>query len=639
MIGGVKRSFSLEIYNPSLGTILTATFLALSIIFLYFVKNIYLFTILSSLAIYTTLLTVLSFKYRNSDMVDVMASLIERAKVIESPDLWLSQAKWYTLLGFPLVAIVSIFIYVFTGNPYYGLASAALSPLTIFYPWVKTYEIRNNISSQMSKELPILALMMWSMSQLGIGVIKMIEQLKREKDTLPESSREFEKIYRDFVVFSMQPDDAVMREAIDHPSTIFERILSGSVSISKIGGSLSSYLDRMTVEVMDFLRDKWERFGKVASSMSELSLLFLLMLPMLAIWFAIVQNNPIYGADSIAFFMYPLLGIGLILYLVFQSPPEDVKIKGNLFWGLFLGGGTFAGIFLLENFLRFSVQLWMLFLFPVMVFTAVYGYPIYRRMKWKNEADEKMPIFLRSVAEHIRSTGDNLYTALTKLRGNKAFGREINRMIDSYLSEAVTVGQVYPDSDSWLAKTVFRSLIDMDRQGVLRYDVLRRLSEIGDAYYDALQKKKESLYAFLGSTVLAPALLAGIIVLTVYVMVTISSLVQVPDLQSTIQTASAQGFSVSLGGLTGILTFFQAFTHIGNVLEQMLPTLEFMIAETGVIFGILYAKAYDSTAKSTFRVFQVSIVALASILAMELSLFYILHINPFQLGNLLTLLS
>jgi hypothetical protein len=50
-----------------------------------------------------------------------------------------------------------------------------------------------------------------------------------------------------------------------------------------------------------------------------------------------------------------------------------------------------------------------------------------------------------------------------------------------------------------------------------------------------------------------------------------------------------------------------------------------MIAETGVIFGLLYAKAADGTVKNTFRVFQVSIVAVISIIAMQIALTYVTH--------------
>jgi hypothetical protein len=87
---------------------------------------------------------------------------------------------------------------------------------------------------------------------------------------------------------------------------------------------------------------------------------------------------------------------------------------------------------------------------------------------------------------------------------------------------------------------------------------------------------------------------------------------------------SANGIAIP-SGITGLLNFFTAFINIGNEVNEMLPTLELMITETGVIFGLLYAKAADGTVKNTFRVFQVSIVAVISIIVMQIALTYVTH--------------
>ncbi|MFP3226779.1 MAG: secretion system protein, partial [Sulfolobaceae archaeon] len=74
---------------------------------------------------------------------------------------------------------------------------------------------------------------------------------------------------------------------------------------------------------------------------------------------------------------------------------------------------------------------------------------------------------------------------------------------------------------------------------------------------------------------------------------------------------------ITFADFTNLLNFFLTFINIGNYSYQMLPSLELMIAETSVIFGILLAKASDGTIKSTFRIFQVSMIGVVSIIVVQ----------------------
>jgi hypothetical protein len=328
--------------------------------------------------------------------------------------------------------------------------------------------------------------------------------------------------------------------------------------------------------------------------------------------------------------MVPLLGFVLYMYLALSAPPEDVKINGDIKKG---GIALAISMILLAVLTIFGILsprglfLWIYFEMPVMAFSFFYGYPAHQRIKAKNEAEEKLPIFVRSVAELIRSTGGNFFNALRKLQEGDllsstlvkaTFGKLIDDMISRYVLSMITTGNFNPRTDSWILNTVFRNLMEMDRLGVLRYNIFTRLAEITDAYYDVIMAKKRSLYMFVGAAVITPAIMAGVIVMTVYVLQSISGLVQIPNLN----LQSANNIAIP-SGITGLLNYFTAFTNIGNEVNEMLPTLELMIAETGALFGLLYAKAADGTVKNTFRVSQVSIVAVISIIAMQIALTYV----------------
>lgn len=74
------------------------------------------------------------------------------------------------------------------------------------------------------------------------------------------------------------------------------------------------------------------------------------------------------------------------------------------------------------------------------------------------------------------------------------------------------------------------------------------------------------------------------------------------------------------GSSGGSLSVAQSFGNIGTIVREMLPYMELLIVEVGLIFGLLLAKAYDGTARNTYRVFQVLLISVVG--ALILALFF-----------------
>jgi len=235
----------------------------------------------------------------------------------------------------------------------------------------------------------------------------------------------------------------------------------------------------------------------------------------------------------------------------------------------------------------------------------------------KSEVESKMALLVRAVGEHVRTTGDNLYTALSKLKGNKNFGGELNRIIERYLLLSAVSDTPVPEMDSWVGKSIFEIMVKTDKEGVLRYEILRKLSEFADSYYDAVSTKRRSLYMFLGSSIAAPVILVAMIALTFLIMNSIAGLANVPPLQ---QTPGVQ-FPPQL---QGFLQFFSVFQNIGQTIQGTIPAMELAIVEIGIIYGLLLAKGYDGTNQNTFRIFQQLMVSGVSVFLLH---FVITHIS------------
>jgi Flp pilus assembly protein TadB len=584
--------------------------------------NDYVVAAVVALASFAFPILVFHYRLRRSGetLSSAMEKLAAKSKIVELPDVWVKETLQLTYIGIPLALVLGAVLYVGFGNTVYAFIVAVLSLGTYFVPYIRAFDIRNTLNQEVTRELPVVVIVMWGLSQVGYSVQRMIETLSTETDISTAIAREFRKIYRDFTAFRVDPEDAIAAEAADHPSKIFDRLLTGILGISRLGGELSAYLERMAFEVITDLKEQWARFGRAASDMGELSILFMLVLPILAIFFALVEADPVYGVDLIAFFMVPVVGFALYMYVAVQANLSQLRVRGRTGYGI-IGIAVGAVIDALFYIFTGYHPLWLLFEFPVILGSLGYGYPAHRAIRQKEDADNHLPLFSRTVAEHIRSTGDNLSNALMKLRGSRAFGKEINRIISEFLGRQRVVQNyrdAIPETHSWMTRSVFTTMQEMDHEGVLNYRVLTKITEMSDAFYDAEKTRRNGLLVFKSISFIAPALLAPIIGILFWVLYDLSSVAAIP---------SPASFGNTLGyvnGLNGFISFFNAFQNISGIIKEIVPALELMVAEVGVIFGLLYAKAGDGTLRNTFRVFQVSVVASIAIIALEIYIRYVL---------------
>ena len=543
---------------------------------------------------------------RDKALTQLMERLVRDSKVLELPESWARDMVQLYYVGIPLSIIVGLAlaqVYQFAFP-----AGGSIVALTYFLPWVRAMDIRSTLRREVELELPVVTLLLWGLSEVGYDVMRMIATLKDETEDLRAIPREFARIYRDFVGFGMRPDEAVLREVENHPSKLFERVLGGAIAISSVGGDLSVHFSRMANEVLAWLKGSWERYGAAVSNLGELSMLFLLIMPLLGIWFALVQGNASFGVDLIAFFLVPFMGVGLYLYVSLQEPLDRVTARGNVRYGLL---GSAIGLALdVAIYLLGVNDVWLLVALPVLGGSLGYGLQVHRAIMRKNDVDSHMPILVRAIGEHVRTTGDNLYTTVTKLVGNESFGKEINDMLRRYLVLSTSVEEPVPESESWMGKTIFRILVLADREGVLRYEILRKLAEFADSYYDAVMAKRRSLLLFLSSALASPLILVAMIALTYFVLTSISNLVQLPPVQPTPGIQFPAQFQ-------GLIQFFQTFQNVGQLITSMVPGLELTIVEVGIIYGVLLAKGYDGTVRNTFRIFELVMISVVANLVLQ----------------------
>lgn len=543
---------------------------------------------------------------RDKTVVQLMEKLVRDSKVVALPEAWAKEMVQLYYIGIPSsvllgYALAQVYPFAF---PLGGV----IVGLTYFLPWVRAMDLRSSLRREVELELPVVTMLMWGLSEIGYDIMTIIATLKDETDDLKAIPREFAKIYRDFIGFNVRPEEAVLMEIENHPSKLFERVLGGAVTVSSSGGGLSAYFSRMMEEVLVRLKDSWENYGRAVLNLSELTLLFLLLIPLLGVWFALVQGNAAYGVAVVTYFLVPFTGMGLLLYISLQDPLDKVTVKGNTKHGLI---GLAVGLALDVVLFLLSVRdAWILVAIPVLGGSLGYGLSVHRTIMRKYDVESHIQILVRAIGEHVRTTGDNLYNTVKKLIGNKAFGKELNEMLRRYLALSASGGEPVPESGSWMGKAIFKILVLADREGVLKYEMIRRLAQFTDLYYEALLTRKRSLTMFLGSALASPVILVVVLALTYYILISISHLVQIPPVQPTPNVPFIPQY-------WGLVQFLESFEDIGQLFSSMIPGLELAIVEMGVIFGVLLAKGYDGTVRNTFRIFEMVLVSVVANIVLQ----------------------
>ena len=564
---------------------------------------------LSPLLVYLWAPAVHRLMTRDETLVQLMEKLVRDSKVVVPPVNWAEEMVKLYYIGIPLSVLLGFALAQV--YPYAFPLGGVIVGLTYFLPWVRAMDLRSSLRREVELELPIVTMLMWGLSEIGYDIVRIIETLKDETEDLKAIPREFSRIYRNFRVFNVRSEWAVLMEIENHPSKLFERLLDGAVAISSMGGGLSAYFSRMTEEVLVQLKNSWEKYGGAVSNMSELTLLFLLMTPMLGVWFAMAQGNAVYGVDLVTYFLIPLTGLGLFMYLQLQDPLDRVMVKGNTKHGL-IGLAVGLALDVVLSLLLSVRDAWVLVAIPVMGGSLGYGLSVHKAITRKYDVETHMPFLVRAIGEHVRATGDNLTTTVTKLVGTKAFGKGINEMLRRYLSLSSVGADPTPESESWMGKAIFKILVLADREGVLRYEMIRRLAQFTDLYYESILTRKRSLSMLLGSALASPIILIVIIGLTYFIMTSISHIVQLPNLN--LQEMQS---GLPVPAVWGLINLLQPFENVGQLIASMIPGLELAVVEMGVIYGVLLAKGYDGTVKNTFRIFEMVLVSVVANIVLQ----------------------
>jgi flagellar protein FlaJ len=191
-----------------------------------------------------------------------------------------------------------------------------------FYPNIK----KASRASKMKDTLPFATMYLTTMAGTGTPLPEIFKNLG-ETEEYGEVSKEAQKIYRDINTFGMNASKALRESAARSPNEDYEDLMRGMTHTLNTGGSLRTFLDMRSEELMEKYKRRVQEFSENLSLLVEMyitlivvgSIIFISMSAIMSTLsqdispsqIVLIQLITIFGGLPLISFMFILLVDGL----------------------------------------------------------------------------------------------------------------------------------------------------------------------------------------------------------------------------------------------------------------------------------------------------------------------------------------
>jgi len=408
-------------------------------------------------------------------------------------------------LGFlTYLALRDVAIAILASLTSFGIALAA--------PYIIAYANFSSRRGGVEMETPFFALYATLVERTGKSLVTAFERIANQFHVFKRLSIEASILRKMLSFFHYSPIDALQEYARLVPSKLMSRLVSGYVSIVKIGGNTASYLESAYRSMLDEITARWSRYVETASMMGEVILALFMLFPTLLALGAIAFSQAM-SIEMLQLFTYIIAPmIGAALYVVMDSmqpkmPSHPIFTpidKIIAFSGLPLAIATVLALnemgIAIKPEATASIAICVALLPEISLYIA-------RTMEVKY-VERDLPSFLRDIAEFLR-IGYNVPRAITAI----AKTRRYNRFLDSYVSAVSILLQLNIPlqriqqnfvTRSWLFNYVLFVLSDLEHLGALTPTEIERLSNFIETLVQSKENSRKNLTLYVALAVLTP---------------------------------------------------------------------------------------------------------------------------------------
>ncbi|MEM3830624.1 MAG: type II secretion system F family protein [Sulfolobales archaeon] len=438
----------------------------------------------------------------------------------------------------PMIMLIFILAGVFT--------PVLVFSLSLLYPIARISSRRNTLEA----ELPFFVSYAAIMSRGNISLPKVLERFSEIK--LFEGLRREARLFlREVKVFGRDPITALENLAAETPSPLFKDLLMGYVTVLRIGGDLTSYLeskaDDLFTKFSERIKSIIERMGLIIEIYMILAVVLTLSLFVLFVSAGGLQILGVQGGISnmligaYLFIFLPLMSV-ITIFIVHYSQPKQVVILRKTFDGVIIGSilGVVSGLILLiltNGYLYLygvinkvsALGVITSATIPLIVLSGVVWYYYRRETREAKGINEKTTYFLEDVSE-ARRTGLSPERAIIQaMRRDYGSLTPIVRRIGIALSIGMDVSTAIRSSlseiKSRFVRIMFRFLIDSINVGGGSPDVMYSLAKFSRSLSELESRLRGSLRSYVIMPYIAAVLLSisSILFLTMLLQAPIST--------------------------------------------------------------------------------------------------------------------
>ena len=489
----------------------------------------------------------------------------------------------------------------------------ALPPTIGIY--VGLYDKAKERLQKTSKELPFFATLASILSRAGLTLYTAFLKALEMSDVMPQIAREAGRVKRD-VSLGLGVTDSLVRLAEKHPLRDFKMMILGAVTVWRSGGDLAVTLEGYAKSLLKSLEDSWERYSRTISTLGEALTIIFLILPLGV------------GVVSIAFagLSYQLMlymtatvvpALAIIVYGAIRSAdpviPDRLPPSNGVILGLFLAvipplitqtltfipqtASLLTGI---SNITSISTALGVL--------SA--GIIIYQSMRPAilevEEAEQALPRLVRDITE-FRKLGYTIQQSIERCLQNPyppKFKQFLQRVYGR-TRMAVSLREAAGDHRSWLVRTVFGLLQEVEESGGGNPELFEKIEDLLRTHLEAKKRARGAVKLYMYMAMGIPFIVAFSAALILNIAYLIAPMTQIPVSGMPLTLARPQDIAMGLdmamlltleGAVVTALAAGRAVDHhpygtwrisiaaVSFIIAIL--TLPYMQAMTGQMFGI-----------------------------------------------------
>ncbi|MEZ0290822.1 MAG: type II secretion system F family protein [Sulfolobales archaeon] len=409
-----------------------------------------------------------------------------------------------------------------------------LTPISIFslsllYPIARISSRRNTIEA----ELPFFVAYSAIMSRGNISLPKVLERFA-EIRLFEGLRREARFFLRELKIFGRDPLTSLEALASYTPSSLFKDLLLGYVTISRIGGDLTSYLESKSEELFTKFNEKIksliERMGLIMEIYMILAVVLTLSLFVLFVSAGGLQILGVQGGISnmiMGFYLFiflPLMSLITIVIVHYSQPKQLVILRKTIeavFIGLILGVLTGLVILILSKGYLYmygvvnklsAIGVISATTVPFAVFSGIVWYSYRRESREARGVNEKMTLFLEDVSEARRTGLSPERSIIQTIR--KDYGpltpivRRIGVALSIGMDITTSIRKSLREVKSRFVRIMFVFLLDSIRVGGGSPEVLYSLARFSRTLAELESRLRGSLKSYVMMPYISAALLS-----------------------------------------------------------------------------------------------------------------------------------